>query len=178
MWGFVLKNRSGFPHVCDIKILNDAPVWFRYEVNRNGQPAYARTAEERFDVETPILIAYLDMKYTSDLFDHEYLARAYTCGSFHNSRHLMRHSLQVITEERMHSPPGDRGSPDRYIRPTPVFPLISGTTVRSAGMVPGLLSGARRAGHETACHQGPEGAGTPERLHQEAQALQRSGLRG
>lgn len=74
--GFSLEETLGFSHVCDIKILNDAPVWFQYEVIRNGQPVYARTVEERFDFETTILIAYLDMKYTFDLFDHEYLARA------------------------------------------------------------------------------------------------------
>ena len=73
--GFSLEEALSFSHVCDIKILNDAPVWFQYEVIRHGRPVYARTDGERFDRETSILIAYLDMKYSFDLFDHEYLAR-------------------------------------------------------------------------------------------------------
>lgn len=73
--GFSLEEALSFSHVCDIKILNDAPVWFQYEVIRHGRPVYARTDEERFDRETDILIEYMDMKYSYDLFDRAYLAR-------------------------------------------------------------------------------------------------------
>lgn len=73
--GFSIEKALSFSHVCDVKILNDAPVWFQYEVIRHGRPVYAKTDEERFDRETDILIEYMDMKYSYDLFDRAYLAR-------------------------------------------------------------------------------------------------------
>lgn len=74
--GLALEEVLGFSYNCDIRILNDAPVWFAFEVISTGHPVFARSDEVRFEFETDVVIAYLDMKYTYDLFDREYLAQA------------------------------------------------------------------------------------------------------
>jgi predicted nucleotidyltransferase len=74
--GISVEEALAFRHTCDVRVLNRAPVWFQYEVIRTGRAVYARTDEERFDRETTALVAYMDMKYTYDLFDAGYLARA------------------------------------------------------------------------------------------------------
>ncbi|HIH26468.1 MAG TPA: nucleotidyltransferase [Methanoregulaceae archaeon] len=71
-----IEEALSFGHECDVRILNHAPVWFQFEVISTGLLVYSRTDGERCDRETAALIAYLDMKYTFDLFDAEYLARA------------------------------------------------------------------------------------------------------
>jgi len=53
--------------------INNEPVWFRYEVIRTGIPLVVRDEMDRVDVETGVLQEYLDMKYTFDLFDREYM---------------------------------------------------------------------------------------------------------
>lgn len=71
-----IEEALSFGHECDVRVLNHAPVWFQFEVISTGRLLYSRTDGERVDRETATLIAYLDMKYTFDLFDAEYLARA------------------------------------------------------------------------------------------------------
>ncbi|HNS82551.1 MAG TPA: nucleotidyltransferase [Methanolinea sp.] len=74
--GIALEEAISFSHVCDIRVLDGAPVWFQYEVISSGRLLYARSEEERYEKETSALIAYQDMKYTYDLFDSVYLAQA------------------------------------------------------------------------------------------------------
>ena len=74
--GIALEEAISFSHVCDIRVLDGAPVWFQYEVISSGRLLYARSEEERYEKETSALIVYQDMKYTYDLFDSVYLAQA------------------------------------------------------------------------------------------------------
>jgi len=73
--GDLLDVELGFRYECDVRCLNDEPVWFQFEVISTGMPVYIRNADDRIDFETQVLIEYHDMKYTYDLFDQEYLAR-------------------------------------------------------------------------------------------------------
>lgn len=74
--GLALEREFSFTFPFDVRVLNDAPLWFQYEVIAGGRPVFARNEEERFAIETDVLVMYLDMKYTWDLFDSGYLARA------------------------------------------------------------------------------------------------------
>jgi len=71
-----MEKALDFRCECDVKILNDQPVWFEFEVIRTGRPLYVRDDGERIDFETQVTIEYQDMKSMYDLFDREYLARA------------------------------------------------------------------------------------------------------
>jgi len=73
--GDLSEKALGFRHECDVRVLNDQPCWFLYEVISTGLPIFIANADERFDFETQVLIEYQDMKYTYDLFDREYLAK-------------------------------------------------------------------------------------------------------
>jgi len=73
--GDLSEKALGFRHECDVRVINDQPCWFQYEVISTGLPVYIANAGERFDFETQVLIEYQDMKYTYDLFDREYLAK-------------------------------------------------------------------------------------------------------
>jgi len=61
---------------CDVRVLNNQPVWFVFEVISTGRLLYVRDDDERIDFETQVTIEYQDMKSMYDLFDREYLARA------------------------------------------------------------------------------------------------------
>lgn len=73
--GTLLEEVLEFSHECDIKILNEQPVWFKYEIISTGIPLYVRNEEDRLDFETRVLVEYQDIKFTYDQFDAEYLAR-------------------------------------------------------------------------------------------------------
>jgi uncharacterized protein len=73
--GDMIDAELGFGFESDIRILNDEPLWFQYEVISTGVPVFIRNANDRFDFETEMLIEYQDMKYNYDLFDREYLAK-------------------------------------------------------------------------------------------------------
>lgn len=73
--GNVLEEALGFSHECDLRVLNDDPIWFKYEIISTGMPLYSKNADDRFDFETEVLIEYLDIKYMYDLFDRGYLAQ-------------------------------------------------------------------------------------------------------
>jgi hypothetical protein len=75
MVGDVLEEALGFSHECDIRVLNNDPIWFRYEIISTGIPLYIKNADDRFDFETDVLIEYQDIKYMYDLFDRKYLAQ-------------------------------------------------------------------------------------------------------
>jgi predicted nucleotidyltransferase len=71
-----IEAAIGFRHECDVRVINDEPVWFRYEVISNGIPVYVRNEEDRINYEADLLVVYQDLKSMYDLFDREYLARA------------------------------------------------------------------------------------------------------
>ena len=73
--GAILEEALGFRHECDIRILNEEPVWFTYEVISTGRVLFTRNEDDRIEIETRVLIGYQDMKSMYDLFDREYLAQ-------------------------------------------------------------------------------------------------------
>jgi hypothetical protein len=73
--GNILEEALGFCHECDVRVLNDEPVWFKYEIINTGVPMYIRNEEDRIDFETRVLVEYQDIKFMYDLFDEEYLAQ-------------------------------------------------------------------------------------------------------
>jgi uncharacterized protein len=73
--GSILEEALGFHHECDIRVLNEEPVWFVYEVISTGMVLFTRNEDDRIDIETRVLIEYQDMKSMYDLFDREYLAQ-------------------------------------------------------------------------------------------------------
>ncbi|MDD1701829.1 MAG: nucleotidyltransferase domain-containing protein [Methanoregula sp.] len=71
-----LEEALGFRLECDIKILNDLPVWLKFEIIRTGLPVYVKDENDRIEFETNVTVEYQDLKSMYDLFDREYLARA------------------------------------------------------------------------------------------------------
>jgi predicted nucleotidyltransferase len=60
----------------DVRILNNAPAYFQYEVINKGIVVLERDREKRVDYEADLISEYLDLKYMYDLFDQAFLARA------------------------------------------------------------------------------------------------------
>jgi uncharacterized protein len=60
----------------DVKILNYSPVYFQYEVVKNGVVAYVKDQDKRVEYEAHLISDYLDLKEMYDLIDKEFLARA------------------------------------------------------------------------------------------------------
>jgi predicted nucleotidyltransferase len=60
----------------DVKILNYSPVYFQYEVVKNGVAAYIKDQEKRVEYEAHLISDYLDLKEMYDFIDKKYLARA------------------------------------------------------------------------------------------------------
>jgi len=73
--GTRLEEALGFRYECDVRVLNDAPVWFKYETISTGIPVYVRDDDDRIDFETGVLVEYQDIRFMYDQFDREYLAR-------------------------------------------------------------------------------------------------------
>lgn len=71
-----LEESLDFRCECDVRVLNDLPVWLKFEIISTGMPLYIRNEDDRIDFETQVLIEYQDMKSMYDLFDREYLAQA------------------------------------------------------------------------------------------------------
>jgi uncharacterized protein len=71
-----LEEALEFLHECDVKVLDDLPVWLKFEIISTGTPLYVRNDEDRIDYETQVLVEYQDVKSMYDLFDREYLAQA------------------------------------------------------------------------------------------------------
>ncbi len=70
-----IEEALDFCYACDVRILNDQPVWFGFEIISTGKPLYVRDEDERIDFETQVTVEYQDMKFMYDLFDREYLAQ-------------------------------------------------------------------------------------------------------
>ena len=60
----------------DVRIFNNAPAYFQYEVISKGIVVLERDREKRVDYEADLISEYLDLKYMYDLFDQAFLARA------------------------------------------------------------------------------------------------------
>jgi predicted nucleotidyltransferase len=60
----------------DVKILNYSPIYFQYEVVKNGVAAYVKDQDKRVDYEAHLISDYLDLKEMYDFMDKEFLARA------------------------------------------------------------------------------------------------------
>jgi len=73
--GDIIEEVLGFSHECDIRVLNEQPIWFKYVVISTGLPLYVRIEDDRIDFETQVLVEYMDIKSMYDLFDREYLAQ-------------------------------------------------------------------------------------------------------
>jgi len=73
--GTILEEALEFSNECDIRVLNEEPVWFTYEVISTGMVLFTRNENDRFAIETRVLIEYQDIRYMYDLFDREYLAQ-------------------------------------------------------------------------------------------------------
>jgi len=71
-----IEKALDYRYECDVRVLNNQPVWFGFEVISTGRPLYVRDDDERIEFETQVTVEYLDMKSMYDLFDREYLARA------------------------------------------------------------------------------------------------------
>ena len=59
----------------DVKILNSAPIYFQYEVIKNGKPFFCRDKVKKIRYEAKVLSEYLDYKDTLDWFNRKLLAR-------------------------------------------------------------------------------------------------------
>jgi hypothetical protein len=70
-----IEEALGFRYGCDVRILNELPVWLGFEVIRTGIPLFVQNEEDRIDFETKMTVEYLDIRSLYDLFDHEYLAQ-------------------------------------------------------------------------------------------------------
>lgn len=60
----------------DVKILNNSPIEFQFEVIRKGCVIFSRNESRRMDYESEVTSTYLDLKYMYDWVDKEFLARA------------------------------------------------------------------------------------------------------
>jgi len=72
----LIEAAIGYRFECDVRILNNEPAWFRYEVISTGTLLCIRDEEDRVDFEIAVLVEYQDLKFMYDLFDREYLAKA------------------------------------------------------------------------------------------------------
>ena len=59
----------------DVKILNSAPIYFQYEVIKNGKPVFCRDKVKKIRYEAKVLSEYLDYRDTLDWFNRKLLAR-------------------------------------------------------------------------------------------------------
>lgn len=60
----------------DIKILNNSPVEFQFEVIKKGSVIFSRDETRRIDYEFEVISTYLDLKYMYDFLDKKFLAKA------------------------------------------------------------------------------------------------------
>jgi len=72
----LIEAAIGYRFECDVRILNNEPAWFQYEVISRGTPLSIRDEDDRVDFEIAVLVEYQDLKFMYDLFDREYLAKA------------------------------------------------------------------------------------------------------
>ena len=59
----------------DVRVLNQSPLYFQYEVIKTGKIIFSRDKVKRVRHETQILSDYLDYRETSNWLDKEFLVR-------------------------------------------------------------------------------------------------------
>jgi len=59
---------------CDVRVLNNAPVEFAYEVVKTGSIVFLQSESTRIDYEADVITQYLDLKYLFDRVDSAFLA--------------------------------------------------------------------------------------------------------
>jgi predicted nucleotidyltransferase len=59
---------------CDVRVLNDAPVEFCFEVIRTGTILFCRSTDQKAWYEADIIRRYLDLEYLLDRVDRAYLS--------------------------------------------------------------------------------------------------------
>ena len=72
----LIEVAIGYRYECEVRVLNNEPAWFRYEVISTATPLCIRDEDDRLDFETAVLVEYQDLKFMYDLFDREYLVKA------------------------------------------------------------------------------------------------------
>ena len=67
-------ERSIIPRcTCDVRILNNAPVEFAFEVVKTGSIVFSQSESFRVDYEAEIISRYLDLRYLYDRVDSAFL---------------------------------------------------------------------------------------------------------
>ena len=70
-----LEKKIGFISPIDVKILNHTPIYFQYNVIKNGELIYCKSEKIRVQYEKKVVGLYLDYKYTLDWFREQILER-------------------------------------------------------------------------------------------------------
>ncbi len=71
--GRIIEKNIGHIADVDVKILNRTPIYFQYEVIKNGKLIFFRDKEKPMVYEAEVLSKYLDYKYTLDKFKKMFL---------------------------------------------------------------------------------------------------------
>jgi len=72
----------------DLRILNDAPVEFQYEVVKTGRLLVARDEDTRVAFEAGVITKFLDLKYLYDRIDRALLCEGGRMRLFYHMREL------------------------------------------------------------------------------------------
>jgi hypothetical protein len=70
-----LEKEFNYKYEFDIKILNETPIYFQYEVIRNGKMIYTKDEIIRIKYESELVSKYLDYKPTLDFFNKKLFER-------------------------------------------------------------------------------------------------------
>ena len=71
-----LEKNLKFKWELDVKVLNHAPIYFQFEVIKQGLLLYFRDEKERISYEENVINSYLDFRDTLDWFNIQILRRA------------------------------------------------------------------------------------------------------
>lgn len=67
-------ERSIIPRcTCDVRILNNAPVEFAFEVVKTGSIVFSQSESFRVEYEAEMISRYLDLRYLYDRVDSAFL---------------------------------------------------------------------------------------------------------
>jgi len=71
-----LEKKLKFRWEFDVKVLNHAPIYFQFEVVKQGLLLYCRNETERISYEENVINSYLDFRDTLDWFNIQVLRSA------------------------------------------------------------------------------------------------------
>ena len=71
-----LEKTLNFKWELDVKVLNHAPIYFQFEVVKQGLLLYSHDENERISYEENVINSYLDFRDTLDWFDNQILRSA------------------------------------------------------------------------------------------------------